>query len=83
MTRSEVQKMIRKSDDQTIVFSFLWNRRANKNGVRLMNIQGCKHQGSVKNAINALIEKGIVEYVKDENGKSVRGYYRVSSEVTK
>ena len=83
MRRSEVQKMIRKSDVQSNVFSYLWSRRGNVNGSRLKDIAvSCRDAGVAKNGIDALIKKGIVEAVEID-GKIVRGAYKVSQEITK
>jgi len=76
MTRSEVQKIIRKSDVQSNVFSYLWYRRKNKNGSRLKDIAtSCRGAGVARNGLKVLIELGFVVQV-------ARGEYKVSNELT-
>jgi predicted transcriptional regulator len=77
MTRSEVQKAIRKSDIQGEVFSYLWGRRKNAGGSRLKDIASKLGRGSdrVSNGIKPLIKEGYVVQLS-------KGVYKVSDEVT-
>lgn len=77
MRKADVQKELRKSDIQGEVFSLLWNRRKNVNGVRLKDIANHLNRSAdrVKNALTVLIQKGIANQLS-------RGVYEVSKEIT-
>lgn len=77
MRRADVQKELRKSDIQGEVFSLLWNRRKNINGVRLKDMANHLNRSAdrVKNALTVLINKDIANQVS-------RGVYEVSKDIT-
>jgi predicted transcriptional regulator len=79
MRRSEAQKMIRKSNIQSDVFSILWGRRSNKDkSIRLRDIAEKIGKGAdaVSGALKVLIELDIAVQVS-------RGVYKVSDYVEK
>ena len=79
MNRAEAQKLIRKSNIQSDVFSLLWGKVKNKDRtMRLKDIAAKLGRGSdrVLNAIEPMIRYGIVE-------RESKGVYQVSRSVTK
>lgn len=79
MRRIEAQKMIRKSNIQSDVFSILWGRRSYKDKtIRLRDIAEKVGKGAdaVSGALKVLIELDIAVFVR-------RGVYSVSEGVVK